>query len=485
MTLKDKAISGVIWNSTGNFAALGIEFIIGIILARLLSPTEFGLIGTITVVISLSQVFVNSGFSQAIIRKQNCSQKDYSTAFFFNLGVSLLFFSILYFSAEAISTFFKNIELKPLIQVLGFGLIINSLSIIQQAKLTKRIDFKLQSKISILSSILSGIIAVILSYTGFGVWSLVFKTLSYSTFVAVLLWATNKWKPDFVFSIKSFKELFSFGSKLLLSGLIGTFLQNINYLLIAKYFTTQDLGYFTRAEMFKNLPSSNISGIVTSVGYPVLATLQDDKKQMKKVFRDMFTNTFYIISILMLGMAAIAKAMIITLIGAQWLPSVELLQMLSLLGIMIPINSMNINVLNVVGRSDLYFKLQLITQLLTIPNIFIGVFLGIKALIVGMIVIALLAYVLFNHESNKILNYPISEQLRDIFPSFSLALVMSVIVYSVGYFSPFISVITLLIQISTGTLIVLITGELLKKKEYIFIKNTILNKLGFSKVESI
>ncbi len=485
MTLKDKAISGVIWNSTGNFAALGIEFIIGIILARLLSPTEFGLIGTITVVISLSQVFVNSGFSQAIIRKQNCSQKDYSTAFFFNLGVSLLFFSILYFSAEAISTFFKNIELKPLIQVLGFGLIINSLSIIQQAKLTKRIDFKLQSKISILSSILSGIIAVILSYTGFGVWSLVFKTLSYSTFVAILLWATNKWKPDFVFRKKSFKELFSFGSKLLLSGLIGTFLQNINYLLIAKYFTTQDLGYFTRAEMFKNLPSSNISGIVTSVGYPVLATLQDDKKQMKKVFRDMFTNTFYIISILMLGMAAIAKAMIITLIGAQWLPSVELLQMLSLLGIMIPINSMNINVLNVVGRSDLYLKLQLITQLLTIPNIFIGVFLGIKALIVGMIVIALLAYVLFNHESNKILNYPISEQLRDIFPSFSLALVMSVIVYSVGYFSPFISVITLLIQISTGTLIVLITGELLKKKEYKFIKNTIFNKLGFSKVETI
>lgn len=485
MTLKDKAISGVIWNSTGNFVVLGIEFIIGIILARLLSPTEFGLIGTITVVISLSQVFVNSGFSQAIIRKQNCTDKDYSTAFFFNLGVSIMFFLILYFSADAISVFFKNSELKPLIQVLGVGLIINSFSIIQQAKLSKRIDFKLQSKISISSSILSGIISLSFAYTGFGVWSLVFKTLSYNAFVAVFLWSSNKWKPSFVFSIESFKELFSFGSKLLLSGLIGTFLQNINYLLIARYFTTQDLGYFTRAEMFKNLPSTNISRIVTSVGYPILATLQDDKVQMKKVFRDMFTNTFYIIAILMLGTAAIAEAMIITLIGVQWLPSVELLQMLTLLGIMIPINSMNINVLNVVGRSDLYLKLQFITQLLSIPNIFIGVLWGIKALIVGMIIIAILGYLIFNHESNKVLNYPISEQLADIFPSFSLALIMGAIVYSVGYLSPFIPVITLVIQILVGIIIVLASGRLFKMKEYIFIKTIFLNKLRFYKAESI
>jgi O-antigen/teichoic acid export membrane protein len=288
-----------------------------------------------------------------------------------------------------------------------------------------------------------------------------------------------------VFSIESFKELFSFGSKLLLSGLIGTFLQNINYLLIARYFTTQDLGYFTRAEMFKNLPSTNISRIVTSVGYPILATLQDDRVQMKKVFRDMFTNTFYIIAILMFGTAAIAEAMIITLIGTQWLPSVELLQMLAFIGIMIPINSMNINVLNVVGRSDLYLKLQLITQLLTIPNIFIGVLWGIKALIVGMIIISILGYLIFNHESNKVLNYPISEQLADIFPSFSLALIMGVIVYSVGYFSPFIPGITLVIQILVGVIIVLASGRLFKMKEYIFIKTIFLNKLRFYRAESI
>lgn len=186
----------------------------------------------------------------------------------------------------------------------------------------------------------------------------------------------------------------------------------------------------------------------------------------------------------MIGMAAIAKAMIITLIGHQWLPSVELLQMLSLLGIIIPVNSLNINILNVVGRSDLYLKLQMSTQILTIPNIFIGVFFGIKALIIGMIAIAIIAYIIFNHESTKILNYPIKEQLKDIFPSFLLASTMGVIVYFVGYFSSFhLSIITLIIQIFTGIVIIVGCGELLKTKEYVFIKTTLLKEIGFLTVK--
>jgi teichuronic acid exporter len=210
MTLKDKAINGVLWNSIGNFSAMGIEFIIGIILARILSPSEFGLIGTITVVIALSQVFVNSGFSQAIVRKQNCTQTDYSTAFFFNFAVGILIFLLLLFTAQPISVFFENSELKPIIQVLGFGLIISSLTLIQQAKLTKRIDFKLQTKISITASTLSGLLAVYLAYNGFGVWSLVAKQLANSTITSIFLWIFNRWKPSLVFSKQSFKELFGF-----------------------------------------------------------------------------------------------------------------------------------------------------------------------------------------------------------------------------------------------------------------------------------
>ena len=477
MSIRKKAISGVLWNSISNFSSFGIDFIVGLILARLLTPKDFGLIATIIVVIALSEVFINSGFNQAIIRKQNCTQKDYSTAFFFNFIVAVFFFIILLITAKPISIFFNNTELKPLIQVLAFGLIISSFTLIQQAKLTKRIDFKLQTKISLISSTTSGCIGIVLALTGFGVWSLVVRSLTHKGIQSSLLWLWNRWKPDLVFSFDSFKELFGFGSKLLVSGLVGTLLQNINYIIIAKYFTPQELGYFTRAEMLKNLPSQNISSIITTVGYPVLATLQDDPVKMKKTFRYMLVNTFFIISILMAGMAATAKPLILTLIGHQWLPSVILLQMLAFLGVMVPLNSMNINILNVVGRSDLYMKLQFVVQALAIPNIFVGVFFGIKALIVGMIVISLVGYVIFNHESYKVLNYSIREQIKDVLPSSILACFMGLIVFMVGYMSDYHHSITLMIQIITGMLIITSAGELLKLKEYIFFKGIFLDKV--------
>lgn len=469
-SLKEKAINGVIWNAISNFSSLGIEFIVGIILARLLTPKEFGLIGTITVVIVLSEVFVNSGFNQAIIRKQNCTQKDYSTAFFFNFIIATLFFLLLFFTAKPISIFFNNQELRPLIQVLGFGLIISAFTLVQKATLTKRIDFKLQTKINLISSIVSGIIGIVLAATGFGVWSLVVRSLVHKGLQSILLWIWNSWKPDWLFSWESFKELFGFGSKLLLSGLIGTFLNNINYLIIAKYFSAQDLGYFTRAEMFKNLPAQSVTSVVTTVGYPVLATLQNDHVQMKSVFRKMFKNTFFIVVILLAGLAAISRTLIITLLGEQWLPSVELLQLLCVVGVMAPLNSMNVNVLNVVGRSDLYLKLQFILQVLAIPNIFIGVFFGIKALIIGMIGISFFGYFIFTQESNKILNYSLREQLKDIYPALTASSTMGISVFVIDLISNLPDLYTLIIQVVAGIVIIIISGEVFKMREYTYLK---------------
>lgn len=477
MTLKEKTINGVIWNSISNFSVKGIDFIVGIILARLLTPGEFGLIGTITIFLVLSEVFINSGFNQALIRKQDCTQKDYSTAFFFNFSVAIFLFFLLLIIAQPISSFFNEPQLKPLIQVLGVGLIISSLTLVQQSILVKRIDFKLQTKINLVSSILSGVLGIFMAYTGFGVWSLVARSLSNRGLISIFLWIWNKWKPDLIFSKESFNNLFGFGSKLLASGLIGTLLNNLNYLIIAKYFSAQDLGYFTRAEMFKKLPSENVSSIITTVAYPVLATVQNDKILLKSYFRKMFTNTFFIIIILMVGLAAVSESLILTLIGDKWLPSVVLLQLLCFAGIMYPLNSMNINILNVVGRSDLYLKLQLIVQVLAIPNIFIGVFFGIKALIIGMNVIALVGYIIFNIESNKVIHYSIKEQIFDILPSFNMAIIMGGIVYIIGYFSDFSNLITLLIQIVSGGLFVIFIGEVLKIKEYIFIKKTLFDKI--------
>lgn len=485
MTLRDKTINGVIWNAISNFSVKGVDFVVGIILARLLTPQEFGLIGTITIFLVLSEVFINSGFNQALIRKQNCTQKDYSTAFYFNFSVAIILFVVLFVSAGPISKYFNEPQLKSLVQVLGIGLIISSLTLVQQSILVKRIDFKLQTKINFISSIISGVIAIIMAFKGFGIWSLVVRNLLNRGLISFFLWLWNKWKPGRVFSKKSFNELFGFGSKLLISGLIGTLLNNLNYLIIAKYFSTRELGYFTRAEMFKKLPSESVSSIITTVAYPVLAKVQDDKILLKQYFRKMFVNTFFIIAILMFGMAAISETLILTLIGNQWYPSIILLQLLCFSGLMYPLNSMNVNILNVVGRSDLYLKLQLIVQLLVIPNLFIGIFFGIETLIIGMNLISIISYVIFNRESTKFINYTLKEQINDIMPTLIIALVMGVLVYLINEFSIFSNFATLCIQIVFGILFVIISGELFSIKEYRFIKGVLLEKLDIFQIKKL
>jgi O-antigen/teichoic acid export membrane protein len=471
MGLKNQAINGVLWSSVGKLSSIGIEFIVGIILARLLTPKEFGLIGTIMVVIALSQVFINSGFSQALIRKQNCTQSDYSTAFFFNLCVGLLLYLIIIMTSGAISRFYNKPELKPLIEVLGIGLIISSFTLIQSAKLIKRIDFKLQTKISVIASLISGTIAVLMALKGFGVWSLVIKSLTSQIVNSLLLWTWNRWKPNWIFSVSSFKELFNFGSKLLISGLIGTFFNNIYYIVIGKYFSAPVLGFYTRAELFINLPSQNISDIITSVGYPVLAKVQNEPIQLKSVFKGILTTTFFIISILMFGLAAVSHSLVLTLIGEQWKPVILYMQILCFFGLIYPLNSINVNLLNVVGRSDIYLKLQLVADVLRIPVIVLGVILGIKFLILGVCFNSIVAYIYFSNVSSKFSGYKFNEQLFDIFKPLLLGGFMGIIVFLVDYLTNLKPVTTLMVQITVGAMIVFTVGELFRLKEYVIVKS--------------
>jgi teichuronic acid exporter len=476
--LKEKAITGVFWNSAGTIMQYAIEFSVGILLARLLTPDEFGLVGMVTIVVALSQVFVNSGFNQALVRKPDCSQVDFSTAFYFNMTVGIVFFLILFVSAKPISLFFNHAELEVLIRVLGIVVIIGALTIVQQAKLLRRIDFKLQTKITVTASIISGIVAVLMAINGFGVWSLIAKTLINQGITSALLWYHNRWYPDLIFSMVSFRKLFGFGSNLLLSGLIGTIYNNIYYATIAKYFSARDLGFFTRAEMFKNIPSQTAGRIITAVGYPVLAKVQDNQVALNSVFRQILTTTFFIVSLLMCGTAAIADSMVITLIGEQWRPSIIYLQMLCFIGLVYPLNTININLLNVVGRSDLYLKLQLITQLLGIPVIFLGLLFGIKIMILGMCLNYAGAFFYYSKVASRFSGYKIRNQLSDILPSLVLALTMGFAVYLFDYFANFTPFSTLILQIALGILIVVSLSELLKLKEYLFIKGIIFDQLG-------
>jgi len=477
LSLKQKTISGLLWSFIDQFANLGITFIAGIILARILSPREFGLIGMITIFFAVSNSFINSGFGSALIRKNDCTQTDYSTVFFFNLCAGVLLFIALFFSASAISNFFNEPQLKPIVQVLGLVPIIESLTLIQRTILTKRIDFKLQARISVIASIGSGIIAITMAYKGFGVWSLVAQQLSRQALNSAFLWLWNKWKPMLVFSKQSFKELFGFGSKLLISGLIDTIYRNVYYLVIGKYFSAQDLGYYTRADQFKAIPSQHLNGIIGRVSYPVLSSIQNDIPRLKANYQKLIRSTMFITFILMFGMAAVAEPMIITLIGEKWRPSIIYLQMLCFVGMMYPLQALNLNMLQIQGRSDLFLKLEIIKKILAVPTIIAGIFWGIKIMIAGMMINTLIAYYLNSYWSGKMIGYSTKQQIGDILPSFSLALIMAAVVYILGLILPFPTVWVLIIQLSAGALFIYVASELIKFRDYVFIKEMILEKI--------
>lgn len=477
MPLKQKTISGLIWGLIGSIAGQGTTVIVGIVLARMLSPKEFGLIGMLTIFIAISESFVDSGFRQALIRKQDCTQADYSTVFYFNIIVGFLFYILLFFCAKAISNFYHEPILRDLIRVLGLGLIINSFAIIQSTILTKRIDFKLQAKILIIASFFSGILSIYMAYTGWGVWSLVALTLGKNILSSLLLWVWNKWKPILYFSQKSFNELFSFGSKLLVSGLINNAFNNIYYLIIGKYFTAVELGYYTQADQFQVIPSANISGIIGKVSYPVLSSIQGDIPRLKESYKKIIRSTMLITFVLMLGMAAIARPMVLVLIGEKWEPSVIYLQMLCFVGMLYPLHALNLNMLQVLGRSDLYLRLEVIKKTLAVPIIVIGVVFGIKAMIIGLMALNIIGYYLNSYWSGRFINYSFLEQIKDILPSFLLSAVMSSIVFAEAILISLPMFPLLCIQLITGAILFFGMCEGFHFRDYLYIKEVIKEKI--------
>lgn len=480
-TLKQKTISGLSWSFIGNISNYFIVFIVGIILARLLEPSDFGLIGMVVIFTALAQAFVDSGFSQALIRKQNCTQTDYSTVFYFNFSVGILMFLIIFFSAEAISHFYHQPQLTLLIKVLAVLPIISSFGLIQRTILTKNIDFKLQTRVTVFASVVSGTFAIIMAYAGWGVWSLVFKNIMQKGFEALFLWIWSRWTPSINFSIKSFKVLFGFGSKMLLSGLLDTAYVNIYLIIIGKYFSATELGYYTRADQFKNLPSQNLTGIIQSVSYPVLSTIQDDKEQLKRVYKKLITSTMFITFSMMIGMAAIAKPLVLFLIGIKWAPSIIYLQLLCFVGVFFPLSALNLNILKVLGHSNLFLRLEIIKKILVIPFLVFGVIYGMKTMIIGMIVLNLIAYYINSYWSGKLIGYSILNQIMDILPSFLLALFSGIIVFTMGYFIVLPNYLILLIQITCGSIITISISELFHIESYINIKSIVLEKLSNKK----
>lgn len=476
-SLKEKTVTGLFWSFVDNFTNQAIQFIVGTVLARLLSPNDFGLVGMLAFFIAISQSLIDSGFSQALIRKQNCTDADYSTVFYFNFIAGLVIYFIIFLSSGLISRFFEQPQLFDLVRVLGLVLIINSVTILQRTMLTKNINFKLQTRISVIASTLSGIISIVLAYYGFGVWSLVAKTLLQQLIISALLWFWNKWIPKWVFDKNSFKEMFQFGFRLTLSGLLDTSFKNIYYLIIGKYFSAAELGYYTRAQLFSNLPSSNITGIIQRVSYPVLSTLQDDSEKLKQGYRKIIMSTMFITFVLMMSMAAMAKYMIVVLVGEKWLPSVTYLQLLCFVGMIFPLNAINLNIINVKGRSDIFLKLEIIKKIITVPVIFVGIYFGIVQMIIGLFVFSLVALYLNSNYSAKIINYTFKEQIVDILPSFFFSLILGAGIISPIYFINLKPLLMFALQIFVALVLFFLLVKIFRIKQYYELKQIFTDRI--------
>lgn len=468
-SLKDKTVGGVGWTAVDTIARYGISFVVSIVLARILSPDEYGLIGILTIFINVFNVIVDGGFTNAIIRKQNAKDVDYCTVFYTNLAISVFMTAVLFFCAGHIAAFFERPELVSLTRAMSLIVIINALAIVPKARLTKFLDFKSQTKITVISASISGVLGIGMAIAGCGVWALVGQQLTCQLLITILLWIFNKWLPQLLFSWKSFKELWDFGWKLLVSGILGSVWDELYQVVIGKCYSPATLGLYTRALQFASLCSSNLTAVVQRVSFPVLSTIQGDVPRLKEAYKRIICTTMLPTFVLMFGMAASAKQIILVLIGEQWLPCVPYLQIICFIMVLNPLHALNLNAIQVMGRSDLTLKLKIIKTLLTTIPLILGVFFNIYYMLVGSVITGVISYYLNTYYSKPLLNYGILEQIKDVLPSFGVAMAMAVPVYAMAYI-PLNQYVLLPLQILVGTLITIGLCEKVHLGEYIELK---------------
>lgn len=467
--MKNKTVKGVGWSFVDNIASSGVTFLVGLILARLLTPEEYGIMAMITVFIAVSNSIVDSGFSNALIRKVRIESIDYNTVFYFNLIVSFILYILLFFASPGISVFFKEPILVKVVRVIGLVLIINALAIIPRTIFVRDVNFKTQTKVSLISSISSGIVGIGMALAGMGVWSLVGQQLSRQLLNTLFLWIYCKWQPILEFSVKSFKELFGFGSKLLLSGLLNTIYQNIYYIIIGRFYSSSQLGQYTRAEQFNMIFSSNLTSVVQRVSYPVLSSIQEEPERLRDAYRKIIKTTMLITFACMLGLAAVAKSLIIILIGDKWIPAIYFLQIICFSGMLYPLHAINLNILQVKGRSDLFLRLEVIKKIIAVVPIVIGIFYGIEYMLWGGVITSFIAYFLNSYYSARLIDYSALDQIKDILPTFLISFVVSFLMWCTSLLD--LSVYFLLpIQLILGILLAFFIYEKLKLPEYLELK---------------
>lgn len=431
--LKEKAIKGVTWNAISRFSTKGVNFIIGLILARILSPSDYGVVGMVGIFFAIAQTFVDSGFGSALIRKNDCDDIDCSTAFFFNVIVGLLCCICLFMLSPFIADFFNTPILRDIVKVMSLNLLIGSFTIVHSARLTHSVDFKSHAKVDFLSSLISGLVGIFLAYKGLGVWSLVLQNLSSTILKVILLFLVTKWFPKKVFSIESFRYLFGFGGKILASSLLHTAYSNLTTMIIGKVYSPQDLGFYSRGQSLASFPSTNITGILQGVTFPVLSKIQDDEKHLIESYRKLISMTSLAIFFGMFLMASLAKPIILTILTDKWSNAVIYLQVFCFTYMFDHLNAMNLNILYVKGLSNLVLRLEIIKKTISISMVLAAIPLGPLAMCIAGTVYTQIAVIINTYYSGKLFGLGYFEQVKDFGKYFIFSIIAVIPAFVVTY----------------------------------------------------
>lgn len=477
MSLRKKTLSGLIWTILDTFVLRGMSFVSTVILARWLGPEEFGLIGMIAVFIAIGATVMDSGMSASLIRMKDPEGKDFSTVFFLNLGLSIAFYLLIFIIAPYISSFYNQPQLTNLIRLYGISFIIGALSAVQLAILNSRMQFKRIMKQNMPGTIFGVMVGICLGYLGYGVWSIVAMYLVTQTIQSMILWLNSDWRPSWVFSFERAKFHFGFGYKLMLSGILNTIFQNIYNIIIGRFYSVRELGYFERSKAFNDYPVNMLTSVMTKVTYPLLAGIQSDTDRISKVYRKIMRLTFFITCPLMFGAAAIAYPLFEIVLGNEWINAVPYFQILCLSSIFYPIHAFNLNVFKVYGRSELFLRLELVKKSIIIIGLVIGFQFGIMGLLWSSILCNYIALFINTYYSSDMINYSSKQQFLDMIPTFITAGIMFVITYFIlGYIGNMNPLYIIALGVIISSLIYLGINYVFKSEPLIYGLDVLKNK---------
>ncbi len=431
-SLKSRAIRALSWSLVESAGLQGVRFIVGMVLARLLFPEQFGLVGMLTIFTAVAQSLLDSGFGAALIQKSDATQADMCSIFYFNILAGLAAAGLLCLAAPWIAAFYNQPVLTSVVRAMSLTIVVNSLGLIQSVIRIKRMDFKTQTKISLTANVLSGAIAVILAFQGFGVWSLVVQQVLAAFSQTACLWLFNTWRPSVIFSFKSLREMSRFGTRLLASGLLNQIFDNIYSVVIGRAFALGELGFFARAKSMGELPSQLLCSAVGKVAFPVFSVIQGDEVRLKRGMKKALTTLAMVNFPIAIGLAAIARPLVIVLLTEKWSGAILYLQLISLTMWLYPAQVINLSLLQALGRSTLFLRLEIIKKILIVINVAITWRWGVSAMICGIIALTIVNYGLNSYYAGALIGYPVWDQIRDFFPYLIASMLMGASVYLVG-----------------------------------------------------